>query len=250
MLRAMTWWQDFFDDDAQWLFGPTLTPERTEAEVAGAVRLLRLREGTRVADLGCGAGRHTVALARRGMRVTGFEWSPQALAIARRRALDVGEVVPFVRCELARLPVKPARFDAAMSLFSSLGYEDDDAMVAVLSEARRALVPGGRLLVEVDGRDAAVRRFASAREWTEIDGRPVRIARRLDLAAGEERAEFHYDRGHGPRTKPFRRRLYTPSDLARLLVRSGFAAPQFFGDYEGATLGLDSPHLLALARTA
>ena len=65
------WWHSFFDDDALWLYGPTLDAERTEREVAGVVRLLRVREGSRLADLGCGAGRHALALARRGLKVSG-----------------------------------------------------------------------------------------------------------------------------------------------------------------------------------
>lgn len=246
----MTWWRDFFDEDALWLFGPTLPPERTEAEVAGAVRLLRLREGMRVVDLGCGAGRHAVALARRGLRVAGVEWSPAALKVARRRAGELSVPGFAIRGDLRNLPIRSGSCDAALSLFSTLGYEHDDETVLLLAEARRALKPEGRLLVEVVGRDAAVRAFTTRREWYEVDGRPVRVDRRIDPVAGEERAEFHFERGGGGafKMKPFRRRLYTATELAALLRRAGFVDVAFRGDYEGAPLQLDSPHLLAVAR--
>src|SRR5262245_32838043 len=117
------WWHDFFDDDALWLFRPTLGPERTEREVEGVVRLLRLREGQRVLDLGCGGGRHAAALTRRGMRTTGVEWSLPALAEAMRRYESLDLAPALVRGDLRKLPVKSGTYDAALSLFSTLGYE-------------------------------------------------------------------------------------------------------------------------------
>lgn len=246
-IRRM-WWHDFFDADALWLFGPTLDPERTEREVAGVVRMLRLKEGQRVLDLGCGHGRHAVALARRGLSVVGAEWSPAALqaAQAKARALEVS--AGLVRADLRRLPLRSGSCEAAMSLFSTLGYEDDRETAAFLAEARRVLKPGGRLVVEVLGRDRVVRDFAANREWYEVEGRPVRVVRWLDLVASEERAVFHYDRGEGPREKPFRRRLFTAAELATLLAQAGFARVEFAGDYEGGALTLEAPTLIAVAR--
>lgn len=242
------WWQEFFDDDALWLFGPTLDAERTEREVAGVVRLLRLEEGRRVIDLGCGGGRHAVALARRGLRVVGVEWSGAALRAAAGRAQAVGANPRWIRGDLRALPIATASCDAALSLFSTLGYESDDQTRALLCEARRVLRPGGKLLAEVLGRDRVVRDFAARREWYEVDGRPVRVERRVDLVAGEERATFTFDRGEGERSKPFRRRLYTPTELAALLEAAGFSRVDFVGDYEGAPLTLASPNLVAMAR--
>src|SRR5688572_16667525 len=128
------WWQDFFDADSLWLFGPTLDAERTEREVAGAVRLLRLTSSTRVADLGCGAGRHSVPLSRRGIPTVGIEWSPAALSAARERAIAVDVNCPLIRGDLRALPLRSGTCDAALSLFSTLGYEDDAETEKFLTE--------------------------------------------------------------------------------------------------------------------
>jgi SAM-dependent methyltransferase len=242
------WWHRFFDEDALWLYGPTLDDERTEREVTGAWRLLRLAEGMRVADLGCGDGRHAVPLARRGVRVTGVDWSRPALERMARRAARVEVAAGMVRGDLRLLPLRDGCADAAMALFSTLGYESDERTLQMMVEARRILRAGGRLLVEVTGRDFAVRSFHTRREWAEVQGRPVLVERWIDLAAGEERAVFRYDRGEGPKERHFRRRLYTPGELGALLRAAGFARVVFHGDYEGAPLTLDSPLLLAVAR--
>jgi len=55
----------------------------TEQEVAYLVDALRLEPGQRVLDVGCGPGRHSLALARRGLEVLGVDLSPDFLALAR-----------------------------------------------------------------------------------------------------------------------------------------------------------------------
>ena len=78
-LPGVSWWREFFDEDYPVLYAPALLPERTEREVAGAVAILRLREGSRLLDLCCGTGRHSIALRRRGLRVAGVDSSLKLL---------------------------------------------------------------------------------------------------------------------------------------------------------------------------
>lgn len=69
--------------------------------------------------------------------------------------------------DLRELPVD-GPFDAALRWFTSFGYFDDDDNRKVLSEYRRVLRPGGRLLIETQHRDEFVRRFTptpSAMPW-------------------------------------------------------------------------------------
>lgn len=56
-------------------------------------------------DLGCGSGAHAVALAARGWRVTGVDQVGRALARARKRAVERGAPVTFVRGDVTRLDV-------------------------------------------------------------------------------------------------------------------------------------------------
>ncbi|MDQ3389173.1 MAG: hypothetical protein M3483_06680, partial [Gemmatimonadota bacterium] len=66
--NADGWWRDYFDADFLRIYEDFLTPERTRGEVAGILALLQLAPRSRVLDLACGWGRHSVALAEAGMR--------------------------------------------------------------------------------------------------------------------------------------------------------------------------------------
>jgi arsenite methyltransferase len=109
---------------------------------------LALRPGERVLDIGSGPGYLACEMAQAvgaGGRVHGIDASPSMLAIARRRSCGPGAApVELAEGNAASLPFPDASFDAAVS---TQVYEYVADMEAALSEARRVLVPGGRLLV-------------------------------------------------------------------------------------------------------
>ncbi len=96
-----------------------------------------------VADLGCGAGTLTAALAPHVGRVIGVDQSAAMLRVARRR-LSGFDNVELHRAGLEALPLPAASCDAAL-LVLVLTYVPEVA--AVLSEAARIVRPGGRLVV-------------------------------------------------------------------------------------------------------
>ena len=119
---------EWFADEAFWeTLYPFLFPqERFEAADEQVEKILRLVEfaGRDVLDLCCGPGRHSVALARRGLAVTGVDRSPFLLAKAKERALAAEVTVNWVAEDMRRF-VRPKAFDLALSLFTSFGYFPD-----------------------------------------------------------------------------------------------------------------------------
>jgi SAM-dependent methyltransferase len=102
----------------------------------------RLR-GARVLDLGCGTGRHALALARAGARVSGVDISEGMLAAAR--AKDAAERVDFRRILPGRpLPFPSGRFDAVVS---GLVLEHVRDLRGFFAEARRVSATGASLFI-------------------------------------------------------------------------------------------------------
>lgn len=124
-------------------FGEQILPGRTWEGLARAV--LQLAPRGRYADLGIGDGLLTLMLAEVAKSVTAVDISPEMLAQLRARAAKQGITnIETVEGEIEDLPLPDASFDVVV-LSQALHHAVHP--VRALGEARRILVPGGRLLV-------------------------------------------------------------------------------------------------------
>ncbi len=98
-------------------------PERAESEIDFLVKAIKLAPGSEVIDFGCGSGRHCNALAKKGVSVTGVDFSGAAIARARKNA-STGEEYVEADCRDVKLD---KIFDAGICLYDVIGSFSDDA---------------------------------------------------------------------------------------------------------------------------
>lgn len=98
-------WEQFFDAHAP-IYDENIFTKNTVAEVDFLLEELSLRPGDCILDVGCGTGRHSIELARRGYTVTGLDLSAEMLARAEQAAKAASVSVRWVHpgSGLARLP--------------------------------------------------------------------------------------------------------------------------------------------------
>ena len=119
----------------------------TDQEVEFLWGALELRPGRRVLDVGCGPGRHSLALARRGIEVVGVDASEAFVDLARAAAAAEHLPARFEVLDVRDLAIE-GEFDAAICLcqggFGLLGGRDE---LDVFYRIARSIRPGGRLAV-------------------------------------------------------------------------------------------------------
>jgi hypothetical protein len=91
------WYETFFDHHYQQGFSSFTTPDITQRQVAFMVKTLSLPPHSRILDLGCGAGRHSLALGERGFQVVGLDLSATLLAQARHEGEQRWFPIEFVQ---------------------------------------------------------------------------------------------------------------------------------------------------------
>jgi SAM-dependent methyltransferase len=211
----------------------------TEQEVAFLVDALGLKAGDQVLDVGCGPGRHALALARRGIEVVGVDLSEDFISLARDAAAADGLPARFEVGDVRDLAYD-AELDAVICLcqggFGLLGGRDEPRAFERIAAALRR---GGRLALTAFSAAFAVRFLEDGESF--------------DPATGvlHERATVRNEDGD-ERVFDLWTTCFTARELDLLARHAGLDVVGVHGvtpgRYGKAPPTLDDPELLLLAR--
>jgi ubiquinone/menaquinone biosynthesis C-methylase UbiE len=245
---ADLWWKDFFSGLIVDFWRVAMTPEVTRAEAEFLFRRLGLAPGDRVLDVPCGDGRLALALAERGCRVTAVDISEEFLSAGRSEAGPRGLDVSWRRAEMRDLPWR-GEFDAAYCAGSSFGYLNDAGNAEFLSAVSRTLVPGGRFFIDCKAAESIFPSFRESYEMT-VEGIHFASVVRYDPTTGTMENLYTISRGDRVEEKRAFTRIYSTSEILRLLSRAGFGGFETYGSVEGEPFRLGSPRLFVVSRKA
>lgn len=242
------WYRSLFGEDYLRIYGPRLTAERTEREVEGIIRLLDLPPGSAILDLACGHGRHAMALAKRGYRVTGQDLSETFLERARSDAAAARVDVRWVRGDMRSIPFED-EFDVVINVFTAFGYLESDAEdLKVLREVRKALEPGGRFLIEYIHHAGLLREYREANVERRDDGLVLVDEGRFDLLSGRNEVRTTMLFPDGRRTEHRHSvRVYALTELTCMLAEGGLSTREVYGGLDGSPLTLDSMRVVVVS---
>lgn len=106
------------------------------------------QDSARVADLGCGTGTLSILLAEHGHRVSGVDFSPRMIELARAKSAGAGVDATFLEADASEPPLPAGTFDVVLSRHVLWAMPDP---AAALGSWIALLRPGG-LIVLVEGR--------------------------------------------------------------------------------------------------
>jgi len=243
------WYQSYFDKDYLESHSQYFTQEREVKDTDQIISILKLDPGSKILDLCCGQGRHSIELARRGYQVTGVDLSRFLLGLAEKRAQKEGVNVRFLRCDMREIPFQ-AEFDAVINIFTSFGLlenetEDQKAVKAV----SRALRQGGSFLIDLVNRDWLLANY-TAKSWQyEKNGVLRLVERRFDPPTSRNLVHIQRISSRGKTKEKFESvRLYSVHELALMLRSEGLETKSTYGSFDGQEFKIHSARIVAVAR--
>lgn len=227
-----------------YFFPEDMLPEQIEREVGAMWKVLDLGPGMEVLDLACGNGRIANALAARGCLVSGLDITPAFLEQARQGAVAKDVTATYSLGDMRALPWTN-RFDGIVNWMSAYGYFADEENRQVLSEAHRALKPGGKLLLELNNREWVLKNFQRA-SVIERDGNYIADQRYYDVFSGRVYTQrVILFEGQQSRMRFFVRE-FSFHELAAWLRQAGFQEVNGY-DWEGQSFSLQSQRMIVVA---
>lgn len=109
----------------------------------GKIEDLEVSKGERALDLGCGNGKTVSALLQCGAQVTGLDFSDEAISYCKKA---FGTKARFIVSDCSELPFENGSFDI-VTIVHVLEHLDEEQLSMTVSEVKRVLSPGGRILI-------------------------------------------------------------------------------------------------------
>jgi cyclopropane fatty-acyl-phospholipid synthase-like methyltransferase len=241
-------WETFFDAHAPVYMENSFTKNTLE-EVDFILEELKLPPGSHILDVGCGTGRHSVELAKRGYKVTGVDISSGMLSEAKKEANKAGIKVEWIHADASKF-TSPGSFDAAICLcegaFGLLGKDDDplEHELSILRNINNVLKADKKLIL------TALNGFRMIRDHSQEDVETGKF----DPITLVEVSSQECDTAEGKKSVWVKERGFIPTELAILLFQSGFKVEQIWGGTAGnwgrRKIDLDEMEIMVIARKA
>jgi len=132
-------WRKFKDvAENFWGWGTPAGQKRAERRAQYLIKLADIKSGRRILEVGCGTGIYTEKLVKTGAEIIAIDLSPDLLAKARSKIVNVG----FLETDLENLPFSDQNFDAVVGV-SILHHVNVEK---ALKEIKRVLKSGGSIV--------------------------------------------------------------------------------------------------------
>src|SRR4030042_4861246 len=191
----------------------------------------------KILDVGCGTGRHSIELSKRGYNITGIDLSDSQLARAREKAGKQGLKIDFLKHDARNLPFNN-EYDLVIMLCEGAFplMETDEMNYEILKNATKSLKEHGKFIFTT--LNGLFPLYHSLEEFHTPDsgkGNATYRSNTFDLMTFRDHhiTEIEDDNGNKKKLE-CNERYYVPSEISWLLKTLAYTKIEIFGAKLGA----------------
>jgi len=233
------WYEELFQNYAE-TYETEVYTKGTMGEIDFIEKEIKKDKSKKIIDIGCGTGRHSIELAKRGYNVTGIDLSECMLERAIEKAKEAKVKVEFIKADARELKFKK-EFDLALIICGG-GFplmETDEMNFMILQSAVRSLNDKGKLILTT--LNGLFPLFHSVKDFinsNSTDGKTD--ANTFDLMTFRNKSVLEFtDDGSNKKKIKCDERYYVPSEITWLLKSLGFKKVDIYGCKLGAFSRVD-----------
>jgi SAM-dependent methyltransferase len=239
------WFQFWFNSPYYHILYEQRNDEEAEFFIDNLSAWLKPAANSRILDIACGRGRHSIYLNKKGYDVTGIDLSEQSIKYAQQ--FEKKNLHFFVH-DMRKLAYINY-YDIAMNLFTSFGYfETEKEHVNALKAFRKGLKADGTLVIDYFNTQKILKNLTQ-RESKTLEGIEFNIHKFVSNAKIIKQINFE----HKGKAFAFEERVqaFTLEDFERMFFKSGLVISAKFGGYALNEFDLNtSDRLILVCRKA
>lgn len=198
---------------------------------------INFNKALKIIDIGCGTGRHSIELAKRGYSITGIDLSDSLLEKARAKALQNGVSIDFLKHDARQLPFHK-QFDVALMLCEG-GFplmETDEMNYAILQQVSQSLKENAKFIfTTLNGLFPIYNSIEKFCASTIKEGNATYHKNTFNLMTFRDFNVTNVVDDNGiEKSLECNERYYIPSEITWLLKTLGFTKVEIFGAKLGA----------------
>lgn len=220
------WFQYWFNSPYYHILYGNRNDEEAELLIDNLLAHLKPKADSRIIDIACGRGRHSIYLNKKGYDVIGVDLSEQSIKYAQQFEQ---KNLHFYVHDMRKLSYINY-FDVAVNLFTSFGYFDTEYdHINALKAFRKSLKPDGTFVIDYFNTEKIIRNLTN-QEIKTIDG----IEFHLHKFVSEGKIVKHINFEHKLKDYAFEERVqaFTLNDFEKMLAQSGLVITEKFGSYQ------------------
>lgn len=235
-MEKKQWYEELFENYGQKYDNESFT-QGTIGECDFIEQETGFKKSQKIIDVGCGTGRHSIELAKRGYSVTGIDLSKSMVARAKEKAMQGSLQVEFLNLDARNLPFNN-QFDLAIMLCEG-GFplmESDEMNFEILQNVTKSLKnPGKFIFTTLNGLFPlyhSIEKFTSSQSE---ERNATYHSNKFDLMTFRDFniTEIEDDSGN-KKTLKSNERYYIPSEITWLLKTLHYHKIEIFGARLGA----------------
>jgi SAM-dependent methyltransferase len=248
MKYNLKFWKTFY----KIRYYPSITKKQTAKEIEFVKELLPTKEYKNILDFICGFGRHSIELAKIGYNIEGFDVDSDSIQQAKNtiRKLKLKNINFYVKDALKFS--KKGVFDAAICLYSSIGFLEEKLNEKVFKNFFQSIKKNGRLILDVMNPAWAIKYLIPYSEKTVIHkGRIYFIKHKREILCNPTREkniiDFLDKKTFKKYTTSYMIRLYFFKELKKIFMENGFKIYKSFGSFEKNKISSNYQRIIIIA---